>query len=47
MALATPAPTDQEPVDDDPEPDIETNIFEHNKWLKRLNCQPAQSHRMV
>lgn len=35
-ALATPAPTAvQDPVDEDPEPDPDQNIFEHNRWLVR------------
>lgn len=35
-ALTTPAPGPvAEPVDEDPEPDIDANIFEHNKWLRR------------
>lgn len=35
-ALATPGPDEQQQQrDEDPEPDPETQIFEHNKWLRR------------
>lgn len=34
-ALQTPAQQPQQPTEEDPEPDPETDIFGHNKWLRR------------
>jgi hypothetical protein len=43
-ALATPPPADPSTqVDDDPEPDMEGNIFEWAKWSKRQNQNLAES----
>ena len=42
-ALATPAPA-AEQVDEDPEPDPEVNIFEHNRWLKRQMLRDREQY---
>ena len=42
-ALATPAPA-EEPIDEDPEPDPEVNIFEHNRWLKRQMLRDREQY---
>jgi hypothetical protein len=36
-------PQPQEPTDEDPEPDPETDIFAHNAWLKRQLVQTQQA----
>lgn len=41
-ALTAKAAPKEDAAEDDPEPDVEANIFEHNAWLKRQNMKLAE-----